>query len=380
MNLVYADAGLGTSLGHHANTARALRAALAAQDVPVRVCASQHVDQALRDELNAQPVFRVPCYLTPRTSDELEQAAALTAEDLASQCPDGTRLYWNTAQAVQVLGVLLYLQSQPRSQAVVELGVGPHPDQEADSHRYSYVGRDIRVAKTSVHHRLAFCAFDERSPREFTTLLGFPVQAIPMPRDAVPRTTRTDGPLTVAFLGHQRHDKGYHLVPEIVRRLLATSPRPLHFLIHDGNAASSHLPAVQEEVRALARQHPTVVRVEERLADAVLWQELLDQADLIVCPYCPRTFRNRYSAVAYEAVANGIPLVLPDFTSPTTTIRRWIRPATFPSWDAASVAEATLRLIEHWSAHQRDSQEGIEAWARSQGAHYTAKAILERFV
>ena len=82
-------------------------------------------------------------------------------------------------------------------------------------------------------------------------LLGRPVGVLPLPQFAQAAVTSRTGhrPITVSVLGHQRPDKGYHLMPEIARLLLAHEP-DIRLLVHNG--APDVMPRIQEEMRAHA--------------------------------------------------------------------------------------------------------------------------------
>jgi hypothetical protein len=72
--------------------------------------------------------------------------------------------------------------------------------------------------------------FDPTIPDDYAELLILPIQTMPAIhaglRGSWLRERDADGFITVAFLGHQRTEKGYHLTPEIAWQLLG---HPLKF-------------------------------------------------------------------------------------------------------------------------------------------------------
>jgi hypothetical protein len=117
-------------------------------------------------------------------------------------------------------------------------------------------------------------------------------------RESRLREGDADGLITVAFLGHQRIEKGYHLIPEIVRQLLG---HPLKLLIH--NSAPPVDCSISQQLRALASENPRVVFVENR-GDQFHWQDLLDRSDSI-SPGAVQVWRQRRLVRASQrAVAN----------------------------------------------------------------------------
>lgn len=406
MNLTYADSGLKTSLGHHAQSCRGIVPAMRAIGHEVAVLGPKTASDALSKELGVRPTFSRGPYdranrdpIAGWLQDFLNGGVA-TADEL--QAAGVSRLYWNSAQPTQLHAVLIYLHRNPDARAVLEFGTGcglvteiaesgelqgrwpsPHEDATATLLRYcSYLIDD------SVRPRLTLCTFDERASRLFEAVLDCPVQTFPVPRDAVgePRLRGNwPGPLTISFLGHQRNgDKGYQFVPGIVRDVLERAKfadRPIRFLIHNGDPNGARVREIQQQVRHLAVEYPTQVIVDEREADAAIWQELLDASDLIVCPYWPQRFHASYSAVCCEAVANGIPLVVPVGTTLQETVRRYRGAPVLGSWEAEDVptaaAKAVVETIKAFGPISEAACAGVAKWRAENGGARTAAAIAE---
>ena len=404
MNLVYADAGLASNLGHHAQSCRVITGAMRAAGHDVQVFGNVRVPYELSAELGIRSTFRFSCYDRPNADPvagwlhDFLTLSGRTTDDLLHVAPNGAAVYWNSAQPAQLHALLLYLNRCRESRAVLEFGTGPGlavtladtgelraqflpPDQNADGVLYRYCSF---LLTDDVRERLTLVTFNDRTSALFSSVLDCPVQTFPIPRDG-PETVRlrgktsagTDAPLTVSFLGHQRGEKGYHLVPAVVRRVLTYAKwqtRPVRFLIHNGGKQT---PAEQDEVRRLTVEYPDVVDVDEREADGTVWQELLDRSDLIVCPYHPEAFLARYSAVAAEAVANGIPLIVPQDSTLADLALGMGGGTVFPGWEPAHIAAATISGIETFEVLAGAAFLGAGRWRERHGGAKTAAAIVE---
>ena len=109
----------------------------------------------------------------------------------------------------------------------------------------------------AVAPRLHLATFDPTSSEAYQLLLRRPMNTLPNPRTRVTNVKlrlRGHGqPITVAFLGHQRGEKGYHLVPEILAQLEHRfASDHVRFLVHNGE------PQQMKDVQA--KLHPPVRR------------------------------------------------------------------------------------------------------------------------
>lgn len=223
---------------------------------------------------------------------------------------------------------------------------------------------------------LRLATFDPASSLVYQALLGYPVSTLPQPHKAVTTCRSRVGrrPVTVAIIGHQRPEKGYHLVPATVRQLLGRCS-DVRVLVHNGDPDG--MPESQQAMRDLAAADRRII-LDERVADGTLWAQLLDQSDLILCPYSQARFADSYSAVASEAIANAIPMVVPDRTSLSALLAEFGQPGTvFAEQTPESIAEATLRALDGFDDLARKADAAARAWSHSRGAGHLARAILE---
>jgi glycosyltransferase involved in cell wall biosynthesis len=201
------------------------------------------------------------------------------------------------------------------------------------------------------------------------------VHTLPLPHQAL----RTAGPrpsrerITIGVLGHQRADKGYHLVPEIAAALLNARPS-LRLLLHNGAPGYMHM--VQDVVRELAAREPRIT-VDERVADGAIWDALLESCDIVLCPYHAPSYTGAYSAIVGEAISRGIPLIAPGVSTLSRTLNEFGGPgATFPGHDVPSIVEATIHVVDNLPAYTERAEAAARRWQQEMGAARTVDAVL----
>ncbi len=338
MRLFYCDPGLINDLGHHAQSCRAIVGEARRRGIETLVFAAANVDARLEAELAARPHFRVSPY--SRTDGDpycgwlsgFHTAVNQTVEDfraLNAGLRHDDAVYVNSGQAAQFMALSFWLSQSPLpARAAIEFGVDPGIDLKVTPAGPVVETRDPRIDASAVLYRFAsrhlgaallarlgMATFDPASSAAYQGLMECPVATLPVPRgrEIPPRAWSSGDPITVAVLGHQRGEKGYRLVPGIFASLARRFPdERLRFLAH--NAQPDFMPAEQAAMRRLAASDGRIV-LDERVADSIVWAELLARADLILCPYEPRRFASAYSSLASEAIANGIPLVVPAGTT-----------------------------------------------------------------
>lgn len=401
MRVLYADPGLRDNLGHHANSCRVIRRELERRGIDVVVLSLVGILPELQTELKAIPLFRAYTYwqtdgdpvsgwlncfdaAVRATMEDLARLRGITADDI---------LYLNSAQPAQLMALVKWSQAlaqEHRPHIVLEFGTDPGVDVEAGKAAGTFTLRlhDYRTDPRAMFYRFAarqlteqdlarfhMRTFDSGSSMIYTTLLGRPVGVLPLPQFAPAATTSRAGrrPITVSVLGHQRPDKGYHLMPQVARLLLAHEP-DIRLLIHNG--APDVMPQVQQELRAHAAVE-TRLTLDEETAGLVRWEELLDRSDLILCPYEPARFVASYSAVATEAVAHGIPVVVPAGTALSRLVDSYGGPGTaFDRYDPASVVAATRRALADFDAIAGRALAAAERWNATMGVGNMVSALL----
>lgn len=399
MHITYADAGLVSDIGHHASSCRFIAGALKARGHQVTVAAFQGIQPELAAELDARAHFRINTYWGTDGDpvcgwlNAFFTAANAFAEDLARSGPlsRDDLLYVNSVLPAQLFGIRSFLLALPeaaRPHVICELGTGPGLDHVQTEDGPRFVARDPRIDSRATLYRFAgaqiasaalpqlhVCSFDRGSSELYSQLLGLHVATLPVPHfaEAAVRSHRVARPLTIGVLGHQRGEKGYALVPQIVAQLLRERT-DIQFLVH--NAQPDFMTDVQGEMRSLAT-HDARITLDERPADLTRWQKLLAGCDLILCPYMPDQFRAAYSALTSEAIAHGIPVVVPAETTMARVLAEFGSPgATFSGYSAEAVVAATRHALDLFDELVARASTAAARWRETMGARHTVDAML----
>ena len=395
----YLDTALSNNLGHHANSARHISSEVRARNIPCAVLGHMVMEEVLKDELFATPWFRCHTYAAYDTdhicgwlrnfdfvsrtlAEDLDRIHGMTSSDI---------LYVNSIQPAQFMGVVRWAQSRPREErptVIMEFGTDPGLQAVDTPEGMRFMPMDTRLDSRAVLLRytakhlgeadrdwLRLATFDAQSSAIFQMLLDFPVGTLPLPQQAVTSCRDRTGarPITIGILGHQRGEKGFDKVPALVERLLAER-NDIRVLVHNGWPEG--MVTEQQQLRDIAARDPRL-ELDERTADGVLWAQLLDRTDLIVCPYNRNRFISSYSAVASEAMANAIPVVVPEDTTMHAVIREFGEPGTtFREETVEAIQAATNAALDDFDRLAGLAKQASTRWGETRGAKCLVDTLL----
>jgi glycosyltransferase involved in cell wall biosynthesis len=394
MNFLYLDTGLLSNVGHNAFSCRHITRELKRRGIPTYVLAHKDIQADVREEVSAQPFFA--CYTWSTYSaqpngvvdpfcgwlndfeiswsnmrGDLDKIRGVTADDV---------VYANSVRAPQVMALWSWFSQTPLNQrptifmefgnaltlAFGEKGLTwiPDPKQDAMPTMLRYIGLKMRKEDQA---RFKLATFANKCSNAYSKLMEYPVCTLPLPHRAITDCHNRAGKRikTVSVIGQQGWNKGYHLVPQFATKLLAQRD-DVRLLIHNNipyNLASDH--AV---ICALAAADPRVT-VNEEFAGPELWSYLLNESDLLVCPYHAPTYSTSYSAVASEAMANAIPLVAPANSTLSDVLEEFGTPgAIFSEFTSESVLEAVIRVLDDFDSAAEKASLAARQWEATKGA------------
>lgn len=216
--------------------------------------------------------------------------------------------------------------------------------------------------------RLRLMADTAPLARLWSSVLGRRVEEVPLPVvTPPPRETPPTQPPHVVFAGGARAEKGYGLLPELVR-LLAGEAR---FTIHSGPIGPADDPLVQRvhwKLRALSG--PELTLLEQPLSPEG-YLALLSAADLLLLPYDAQAYGPRSSGILAEARAMGVPAIVPEGC--------WLGDEVGPDLalkfrDAAGIVPAVRHALARLPALREEYAAAAMAWRR---AHSPAALLAQ---
>jgi glycosyltransferase involved in cell wall biosynthesis len=414
VRVFYLDAGLTGDVGHHANHCRYIVGELRARSLDVQVFAFVGILPVLQAELSAKPHFRNYSYWLA-DDDPISEwrngfpaVAASIEEDLCG-LPEAEAcdlIFVAAASPAQVLAVAEWRDRLPaarRPAIVFELITSdlqltrtpdrlrveiPDPREKIRPTLFRFVAQRLRKYDGS---RLHFVTYSATYAKLFSLLLETPVETVPLPYPAVTTLRNRAGahPVNLSVLGHQRLEKGYARLPEILALLLRRVPpnsrcRDLQVFVqatalHDPSGApdgASEAPETDTALRALAA-NDTRLTVDERAAGKTRWPQLLDRADLVLCASAAGDHLAAISAVAAEAIANGIPIVAPADSEVARLLSNLgCGGALYERFEPAAIVSAIERALDDFDDRATRAYHGALAWPKSHGPAQLVDALL----
>jgi glycosyltransferase involved in cell wall biosynthesis len=389
MRFFYLDPGLHDDVGHRANYCRYIVGELRSRGVETLVFGYHEVAPALQTEFGIALHFRAHAY-TGNDDDPFcgwltgfDRFTRLTCEDLfrlpATEPAD--LVFAPSVRPVQLSALIKWRRALPpdrRPTVVVEsVSTGlvirrgsdglhvsvPDPRIDPRATLFRYIASRLPREDGARFH---FITFGPIPTELFNLLLKFPVRTLPLPFRAVAPLRNRAGarPVVVAILGHHRLAKGYDRLPEIVQELLR-GRRDIRLLVH--SVAPSDSPETQQALRDIAASSDRVIFEENPVAGRG-WAQLLNMSDVVLCPHRPEFYVAGVSVVAAEALANGIPVVVPAGTPLETLLAECGGPGTaFNRFEPGSIAAATGYVLDDFDRFATLAHAVALRWSETRG-------------
>lgn len=398
MRLLYCDPGLIGSYGHNATIARFMVNAFRSLGVETIVLANKAVDTTLAEATSAKGFFSLSPYAS--TSDDPLCGWLKTFTDVSSvfaadfQRIDGLQaddlIYFDTATPAPLMGLFAAIKFKfsPETCPRIVANLIEHPgliaqwlpdgtrqlmvNNNSQALLYRYMGTSVppefsgKTRFTSIYPSLA---------EAYSELVLQQVFSVPHPYEAVTncRKRSPGSALTVGFLGAQRENKGFHLVPGIVRKLLGEMPT-IHIIVHN---SWRHMEREMMELAEIARtEHRLDLISDTKTSEA--WMALLDRCDLLVAPYDRGQYAITPSGVICEGLANAIPVAVPTKTALERELIEYGGPGvTFESITADGITAAVREAASRYPDLAERAVRASEFWRQRNGPQRLAQAILE---
>jgi hypothetical protein len=218
----------------------------------------------------------------------------------------------------------------------------------------------------------------EELSSDYESLVGLPFGVLPLPFraeliSAGPR--RPGAPLKVAYLGQARDEKGFPWLPSLVQRLADEyiRPRRASFLIQSNVSQPEFNPQsvkALERLRAISSEGVELLTPEAPLPPADYYR-LVSQADLVLLPYLSQRYRACTSGVLAEALAKGVPAVVPADTWMAHQLPRG-GGETFETFE--SFVSGVRRILDNYDSYRAQTEAHRPSWLK----RHTPEALVAR--
>lgn len=138
-----------------------------------------------------------------------------------------------------------------------------------------------------------------------------------------------DDTTIVGSLGPARVEKGFHLIPEVLRSCKASIDRGdtpglsrdrIHFALHAAPQIIGRDPKIQTALDEIARDHSDMATLFPKPLDTLDYDALLAASDIVLMPYDRELYRVRGSGVVVEAISAGKVIVASEGSYPARRI------------------------------------------------------------
>jgi glycosyltransferase involved in cell wall biosynthesis len=225
--------------------------------------------------------------------------------------------------------------------------------------------------------RFRFWTDSEELTAEYRRATGRPFGTLPIPHAAPPcHAAGKPPPLRILSLGDARLEKGFQHLPGLVRSLTdGDSDRgQFEFYIQSHSTSPADEPQISSARAELARLANRGVTLFGTPLPPAQYRELLASGHLVVLPYDPRAYAARSSGIFAEAMAAGIPTVVPA----GTWMARYSPTGAGETFRQIEMAPAAVRRISaDYGNYVRRARIGAAAWRRQHHADRLVSLLRE---
>lgn len=281
------------------------------------------------------------------------------------------------------VGVLAYLTNHWDGQGTFHV-LCRRDWREFEDHAASLVVRSLLhelESRPELQRGLRFYTDTERLTDQYRRLSAIPFTTAPIPfsrelHEAVAAAAKVPlgerRPLTIAYFGDARREKGFHLLPEAIRHVRDTlgAGSAVRFFIQGNFNVPGGEPGIAQARRALEGLEGVEIEVTRVALGPETYAQRLAESDIVVIPYEHDRYAFRSSGVFVEAAAAGKVPVVPanswmGMASGQTGAVRYAY--------ARELGAAIVRAIEGYDGYARAAQEHAPLWRASA----TGAAFLE---
>jgi glycosyltransferase involved in cell wall biosynthesis len=385
MTLVILDPGLHMIAGHHFELDTALLEAAAALGVPGHIFCHVTNNPHLNDHPQITPFFDV---LRGRTTTDPMLV------DLDRYVLENERVYRDLLRLSEIADIEQSIVLFPTAthNSLTGLGRWVREWKSPPRHLFVLLPEHFEFALAGgagtldqlfyrygfsrfpdeVASRVTFLALSARQAQEFSRIGGKRVEPAPYPVGEIsdhpsPTSPPSSGRRRILTCGTSRDSKGFALLPDIIRSVLAKRA-DVEFVIQ-------YCPTEEVSRDAIAAAGATVV---EGYLDRASYHAMIRSADAMLLPYLGLGYKYGTSAVFAEARWFGRPVIAAAGTSMADEIRTDARVGLASRPEVASLITAIDRLLDTYPESRRAAEEAAAVYRQANGTSRLAALMLGR--
>lgn len=400
LKIIYMNATLVNNRGHFATYARSIISSLNSNGFNTTCLANINVDNEIANDLNAYPTFKsinndfisqdalcgwLENYSLQSKSveEDLNNLTGINSDDIIiCDCasPDqitGLGNWINKRFTPENSPTVVVILGWPTGTVVSSRDELGNPldwkviSNNAILYRFSAKQINNRIAK-----KFRFVATCPTIAKAYSALIGVDVELMPNPQVATTKCRSRIGTKKprIAFLGEQRENKGYRLVPDIVDKILKKYDN-CELIIQNSWGLMDD---VNNALLDLAKTNSRI-QVKIGTLNSNEWSELLDSVDIVVLPYDLSTYSTCSSGIGVEAIANGIPQVVPQNSGMSDLLNLYENPGiTFAKTTINDVTNAVGLALSNFDKIARKSNLASNLWSERNNQHKIANFLTKR--
>lgn len=388
------DPQLNLADGHYAAYDAAVAAELQRRGIETHVYGTSRPHCSMPSKLNAEPVFSRGMFEEVGTDPltwALENFVQLGREfhddlaELGSErfAGDDLAFFPNIIQ-YQIGGIrdwLMGLSPERRPTVVLKPSyltyAMPYLQHRANKEIIPLLFRFSMRQLLAAHPRTRICSDTDEMVRQFASLSGISINLLPLPLVLEPEAGEVKhARIAAVYLGHASMLKGFHLLADVVRLVLADDDAP-HFVVQSYGERQLCQP-LESALAAVPSEKLTLIK---GTVDAPTYRRLLEEADMVLLPYAKEFYGWASSGIFSEAMSLGKVTIVTEGTWPAQQLEKFRGGGiVFRTLDAASVAGAVRKAVRALPELKLRAASAAPAWREHHSAaNFTDKLLALAF-
>jgi glycosyltransferase involved in cell wall biosynthesis len=362
MKINIIDPGLHSLLGHHFDWCKKIAGYLSTHNYNIKIYVHKNITANAKDALERYgeviPLFNENPYQIANKLDPLYGYQTLYLDNSLKLAPSLKSI---NQDAIWIWPTLFDYQLNALALAKVKCHVSAciHTAPELKSSLGPFLWRDAAHRAKNAGIKIQFgVTFKELIPL-FTPLIKQEVLTLPLlVNEKVVHLPPKSKLKRIGFFGDQRTSKGNHLLPELIKSLIELG---YDITVHDSNG----------NINGKQTPRLTILGYVEDLTQEIV------KCDLVIIPYDREVYKYMASAIAWEAIACGVPVIAPSKTVPGQFVTDENAGVTFDSFSVESIIDAVKRANLDFKTIATGAFHASENWSSRHGTNKFVEAMLQ---